>query len=61
MNTDQIYREFFCNFCSRSDKFIRDFVCKFEGDYNFFCELFFGLILIKGISFLKLKIISILW
>ena len=33
MNPDQIYREFFYNFCSRSDKFIKDFSFKFEGDF----------------------------
>ena len=35
MNADQISREFFNNFFSMSDQFIKDFSFKFEGDFNF--------------------------
>ena len=52
MNPDQIYRELFYKYCSRSDKFIKDFSCKFEGDFNFLVNFF------KGISFIILKLIS---
>ena len=44
--TGKFYREFIFKgillyFFSKSDKFINDISCKFEGDFNFFVNFFF--------------------
>ena len=53
LNPYQVWREFSCNFFSRSDQFLMDFSFKFEGDFNFLVNFF-----LKGISLKKLKLIS---
>merc|ERR1711947_19490 len=59
INTDQIYTEFSYNFCTRSDQFIKDFSCKFEGDLNFLVNFFLAGFIFKVVYYMKLKMISI--
>ena len=54
-------REFSYNFCTRSDQFIKDFSCKFEGNLNFLVNFFLVGFIFKCVYYMKLKMISIFW
>ena len=40
---------YFDNVCSRSDQFIRNYICKFEGDFNYLVNFLLVQFILKGI------------